>query len=332
MAALETTALIKLNNWSLITVTGPDATDFLQNQLTNNVKSLKITQAGDISKAHEQHRFAGYCSAKGRLQASFWISRLEIQLESGEIVPEYRMLVSKDLATFISKRLTMFVLRSKVKIIDQTTAYKIYGLSHLNDITALQQIGSIESTQVAELPSVKTSQADFQRHIICVPETSALNIEELFSHQSPPNASGIWDWLEVMSGIPRITERTLEQFVPQMVNMESLHGIDFKKGCYPGQEIVARSQYRGTIKRRLQIASVITNEIPNPGTEIFHSEDPEQPCGMVVLSAKNPNDSNQIDLQIECKLEALTQGHIHLGSPQGPTLMIDQLPYDLIEI
>ena len=332
MAALETTVLTKLNNWSLIAVTGPDATDFLQNQLTNNVQSLKITQAGEISKAHQQHRFAGYCTAKGRLQASFWISRLDIQLESGEIVPEYRMLVSKDLATFISKRLTMFVLRSKVKIVDQTTAFKIYGLSHLNDTTALQQICSFESIQVAELPSVKINQADFHRHIICIPETSSFNIEELFAHKSPPNPPGIWDWLEVMSGIPRITEATVEQFVPQMVNMESLHGIDFKKGCYPGQEIVARSQYRGTIKRRLQIASVITTEIPKPSTEIFHSADPEQPCGMVVLSATDPNDFNHIDLQVECKLDALLQGQIHLDSPEGPTLNFNQLPYDLIEI
>jgi len=331
MAALETTVLTKLNNWSLITVTGPDATDFLQNQLTNNVQSLKVTQAGEISKTHQQHRFAGYCTAKGRLQASFWISRLDIHLESGEAVPEYRMLVSKDLATFITKRLTMFVLRSKVKIIDQTNAFKIYGLSHLNDTTALQQISSLESIQVAELPSVKTSQADFQRHIICIPETSSFNIEELFSHESPPQP-GIWDWLEVMSGIPRITENTLEQFVPQMVNMESLHGIDFKKGCYPGQEIVARSQYRGTIKRRLQIASITTTETPNPSTEIFHSDDPEQPCGMVVLSAKDPNNSNHIYLQVECKLDALLQGQIHLGSPEGPTLNFHQLPYDLIEI
>ena len=331
MAALETTVLTKLNNWSLITATGPDATDFLQNQLTNNVQSLKITQTGEISKADQQHRFAGYCSAKGRLQASFWISRLNVQLESGEVTPEYRMLVSKDLATFISKRLTMFVLRSKVKIVDQSTEFKIYGLSHLNDTIALQQISSLESIQVAELPSVKTIQANFQRHIICIPATSSFNIEELFSHEQP-SQPGIWDWLEVMSGIPRITESTLEQFVPQMVNMESLHGIDFKKGCYPGQEIVARSQYRGTIKRRLQIASVITTEIPKPSTEIFHSEDLKQPCGMVVLSAKDPKDPNQIYLQVECKLEALLQGQIHLGSPKGPTLKFDQLPYDLIEI
>ena len=331
MAALETTVLTKLNNWSLITVTGPDATDFLQNQLTNNVQSLKLTQAREISKADQQHRFAGYCSAKGRLQASFWISRLDIHLESGEVIPEYRMLVSKDLATFITKRLTMFVLRAKVKIVDQTNAFKIYGLSHLNDTTTLQQISSLESIQVAELPSVKTSQADFQRHIIFIPETSSFNIEELFSHESPPQP-GIWDWLEVMSGIPRITEATVEQFVPQMVNMESLHGIDFKKGCYPGQEIVARSQYRGTIKRRLQIASVTTSEAPKPSTEIFHSADPEQPCGMVVLSAKAPNNSNHIDLQVECKLDALLQGQIHLGSPVGPTLNFNQLPYDLIEI
>ena len=332
MTPLETTLLTKLNNWSLITVNGPDATNFLQNQLTNNIQSLKVTQAGEISKPHQQHQFAGYCSAKGRLQASFWISRLDTQLESGEITPEYRLLVSKDLAAFITKRLTMFVLRSKVKITDQTGTFKLYGLSHVGNSPLLEKISSLKDIRVVELPSIQINNADYQRHIIFIPETSQLNIENLTSHQPSSSASEIWDWLEVMSGIPRVTEATLEKFVPQMINMESLHGIDFKKGCYPGQEVIARSQYRGIIKRRLQIASVENTNIPSPGTEIFHSEDVEQPCGMVVLAAKDPNQVDKICLQVECKQEALSQGKIHLGSSQGPILNFNQLPYDLIEI
>jgi folate-binding protein YgfZ len=149
-------------------------------------------------------------------------------------------------------------------------------------------------------------------------------------------ASEAWNWLEIQSAIPRITQATFEQFVPQMINMESLKGIDFQKGCYPGQEVVARSQYRGTIKRRLHVAH-LNHQADHqaeilPGNEIFHSEDPTQPCGMVVLVAPHPLVSNRVDVQVECKLEALQTGSVHLGSATGPALSFSALPYPLIEI
>jgi folate-binding Fe-S cluster repair protein YgfZ len=117
-----------------------------------------------------------------------------------------------------------------------------------------------------------------------------------------------------------------------MINMESLKGIDFQKGCYPGQEVVARSQYRGTIKRRLQVAHLNHREVILPGAEIFHSEDPSQPCGMVVLAAPHPLVGDRVDVQVECKLEALQTGSVHLGSATGPALSFSALPYPLIEI
>jgi folate-binding protein YgfZ len=141
-----------------------------------------------------------------------------------------------------------------------------------------------------------------------------------------------WNWLEIQSAIPRITQATFEQFVPQMINMESLKGIDFQKGCYPGQEVVARSQYRGTIKRRLQVAHLNHSEAILPGAEIFHSDDPSQPCGMVVLAALHPLVNDRMDVQVECKLEALQSGSVHLGSATGPALSFSALPYSLIEI
>jgi folate-binding Fe-S cluster repair protein YgfZ len=114
--------------------------------------------------------------------------------------------------------------------------------------------------------------------------------------------------------------------------MESLKGIDFQKGCYPGQEVVARSQYRGTIKRRLQVAHLNHSEAILPGAEIFHSDDPSQPCGMVVLAALHPLVNERIDVQVECKLDALQSGSVHLGSATGPALRFTALPYPLIEI
>jgi folate-binding protein YgfZ len=139
-----------------------------------------------------------------------------------------------------------------------------------------------------------------------------------------------------MSAIPRIVAATQDQFVPQMVNFESVYGVDFKKGCYPGQEIVARSQYRGAIKRRLQLAHCpidqLTNAPTGPGSEIFHADDAGQPAGMVVLSAPSIANTRRMDFQIEIKTELQAGGTFHLGAPDGPILMLDQLPYPLIVI
>ena len=146
------------------------------------------------------------------------------------------------------------------------------------------------------------------------------------------NASA-WNMAEVLSGIPRIVAATQDQFVPQMVNLESVGGVDFKKGCYPGQEVVARSQYRGAIKRRLFLAKAQTPiESCPPGTEIFHEEDPGQPAGMVVLSTPNLNNPLWIDIQIECKSELAQSSKLHLGDASGPSLELGKLPYSLVEI
>lgn len=330
----QTTAptIAQLNNWSVITVTGPDATDFLQNQLTNSVKSIQPITAGMVATTHTQNRFAGYCSAKGRLMASFWITRQNIKNELNEDVPQYQLLISSDLAQSLSKRLSMFVLRSKVKVIDQTGQHIVYGLLDQNNsqLALLEKLSSI-GVVVAELPSVRSNGNDCRRYLLSCPIAQEASIQDI-SNDNTKSSINDWNWLEVQSGIPRITESTFEQFVPQMINMESLKGIDFQKGCYPGQEVVARSQYRGTIKRRLQIGHLNINTDVAIGTEIFHSEDPSQPCGMVVLSAPHPSINQRVDIQAECKLEALESGSIHLGSANGPVIQFVTLPYPLIEI
>ncbi len=330
----QTTAptIAQLNNWSVITVTGPDATDFLQNQLTNSVKSIQPITAGMVATTHTQNRFAGYCTAKGRLMASFWITRQNIKNELNEDVPQYQLLISSDLAQSLSKRLSMFVLRSKVKVIDQTGQHIVYGLLDQNNsqLALLEKLSSI-GVVVSELPSARSNGNDCQRYLLSCPRAQEASIQDI-SNDNTKSSINDWNWLEVQSGIPRITESTFEQFVPQMINMESLKGIDFQKGCYPGQEVVARSQYRGTIKRRLQIGHLNINTDVAIGTEIFHSEDPSQPCGMVVLSAPHPSINQRIDIQAECKLEALESGSIHLGSANGPVIQFVTLPYPLIEI
>ena len=138
---------------------------------------------------------------------------------------------------------------------------------------------------------------------------------------------GAWAWLDVMSGVPRIEAATLEQFVPQMINFEVIGGVNFKKGCYPGQEIVARSQYRGTVKRRLHLAHTLGPA--RAGQDVLTDRDPTQPAGMVVNVAQAPGQAHQSVL-LELKLEQANHA-LHLGEPEGPgaALTLVALPYEI---
>ena len=324
------TCFTPLKDWSCISVIGADAVDFLQNQLTNSVKSIANAPAASIALPHQQNRFAGYCSAKGRLMASFWIMRQDTT-ESNESQPAFYLFISKDLTATLAKRLSMFVLRSKVKVLDLTESIDVYGYAAESNVSSedFKKMTGMPGVITAELPAVSINQVQTKRYLLAAPKNQVMG-------DLHDGALQAWNWLEIQSAIPRITQATFEQFVPQMINMESLKGIDFQKGCYPGQEVVARSQYRGTIKRRLHVAHLNhqTNHQAEilPGAEIFHSGDPSQPCGMVVLAASHPLVKDRVDVQVECKLEALQSGSVHLGSATGPALSFSALPYPLIEI
>ena len=309
-----------LSDWGLIFVEGADAASFLQNQLTNSILGLKRSKPGQIAEGPAAVRLVGYCSPKGRLLASAWVALIP-QSEQGE--DRFALFISKDIAASTAKRLSMFVLRSKVKVSDVSDAWHIWGFYGSQADTA-----NTTDSLALRMPDVLYQDQSITRVLVATPNASEDSVDKA--------ALMHWNLLEVLSAIPRIVLATQEQFVPQMINFESVAGVDFKKGCYPGQEIVARSQYRGVIKRRLQIAALRMDPVDSmsymPGIELFHSDDTSQPAGMVVLSAINHQEPDSIKLQIECKLEALEHGEIHLGSVAGPVLKMSLLPYQLIEI
>ena len=314
-----------LAEWGLIVIEGPDAASFLQNQLTNSVLGLTRTSLGSVPHGFSGARLVGYCSPKGRLLASAWVGLFSSPENADD---RFVLFISKDIAASTAKRLAMFVLRSKVKVVDLSDSWTVVGSYGSNHEITSRNLN--DQTIALRLPDVLVGSQSLARIVMAHPNQDQVAIPE------SREILNVWNELEVLSAIPRIVAATQEQFVPQMINFESVAGVDFKKGCYPGQEIVARSQYRGAIKRRLQLAHVIGNHDDNkltlPGAELFHSADPGQPAGMVVLSAKAPFEPTRIDLQIECKLEALEDGEIHLGSASGPVLKIDPLPYPLLEI
>jgi folate-binding protein YgfZ len=314
-----------LTHWGLILVEGPDAAALLQSQLSNSVLSLKRTMPGDIAHGSDAVRLIGYCSPKGRLLSSAWLGLFPESLDSND---RFALFVSKDIAASTAKRLSMYVLRSKVKVVDASDDWEVFGAYQTQN--AGQSSNLPKDTLSLRMPDVLIQNQSFQRTLIAQKKVGVTltTVDKASLDQ--------WNSLEVMSAIPRIVLATQEQFVPQMINFESVAGVDFKKGCYPGQEIVARSQYRGAVKRRLQLVHVDSSTtalaLSKPGVELFQEGDASQPCGMVVLAASNSENLARIDLQVECKLDALEIGAIHLGASDGPVLMIDSLPYPLLEI
>ena len=304
-AASSVQGAATLSHLGVISVTGEDAASFLHGQLTQDISGLPLGQA----------RLAGYCSAKGRLLASFLVWR-----ESADRV---LLLCSADLLSATLKRLSMFVLRAKARLADasaEMTAIGLVGTSGL-PAEAPARPGACASHEGGTL--IRLDDVGGQpRHLWVGPAAQA----PALAARGPALDPSTWLWLEAESGVPRITAATVDQFVPQMVNLESVGGVNFKKGCYPGQEVVARSQFRGTLKRRAFVVHGPADLAA--GQELFHSEDAAQPCGMVVLAAPDPR-GGWAGLA-ELKLSATEGGTVHAGAADGPVLRCTLPPYPLL--
>jgi folate-binding protein YgfZ len=307
-----------LTDLGLIGAAGDDAASFLHSQLTNDVTHLNTEEA----------RLAGYCSPKGRLLATFlmWRDAQQVFLQ-----------LPRALQPAIQKRLQMFVMRAKAKLSDQSDNYAVIGLAGPAALNALAEwfpvlpaspYSRIENTN-GTLIRVADAQNGARFQWIATPETLIGAWPKLAQHLAAVGPQA-WRLSEIRAGVPQITTATQEQFVPQMINYELIGGVNFKKGCYPGQEIVARSQYLGKLKRRTMLASLDNSEVDvRAGGEIFSSADPEQPCGMVV-NAGASGGGRALAL-VEIKVAAPESGSIHFGSAGGPQLQFHDLPYVLAD-
>jgi folate-binding protein YgfZ len=293
-----------LPHLGVIRAVGPDAASFLNGQLTNDFALLGAGQA----------RLAAYCTAKGRMLASF------IGLRRG---PEEILLVcSRDLLATTLRRLSMFVLRAKVKLADASEEFALYGLAGSALAAAAVQPGD-PWTRVTrgETEYVHLYPADGQPRVLCIAPVSA---------EAPvgePLAADAWLCGEVRSGVATLSAPVVEAFVPQMLNYESIGGVNFKKGCYPGQEVVARSQFRGTLKRRAFVAHV--DGASAAGQDVFEAADAEQPAGTIVQSAPAPGGG--FDAIVSLQLAAAERGSLTAGSADGPRVTLQPLPYRLVE-
>lgn len=291
-----------LAHLGVIRVQGEDAAKFLHSQLTQDFVLLPPGHA----------RLAAFCNAKGRMLASFVALPWEAE--------DYLLVCSRDLLAPTLKRLSMFVLRAKAKLSDATEAFALYGMAG----PVLQETLGPDSAPWTLTPHgqgkiVTLYPADGQPRGLWVGPAGAA-----------PGAAALpldlWLWSEVRSGVATVSQPISEAFVPQMLNYESVGGVNFKKGCYPGQEVVARSQYRGTLKRR---ACLMHSPGPlHAGQEIFHESDAQQPAGMVVQAAAAPDGG--WDAIVSLQVAAAQGGRLSAGSAEGPHLEQVPLPYLLL--
>ena len=293
-----------LAHLGVIQITGADAASFIHGQLSNDFVLLPDGGA----------RLAALCTAKGRMQASF----IGIRASSSDI----RLVCSRDLLAPTLKRLSMFVLRAKATLRDASEDFALWGLRGQaclpmphNTPWTCARFGSADLVQLYP--------ANGQARQLWMGSGG----------EAPPPAALLdaqqWALGEVLSGVATVSAAVVEAFVPQMLNYESVDGVSFKKGCYPGQEIVARSQFRGTLKRRAYILVGDAKASLAPGQALFSSLDAEQACGIVVQIAQAP--TGQQFCIASLQTEAAAQGLLHAGSAQGPALHIVPLPYALRE-
>ncbi len=293
----------RLTDRGVIRASGADAASFLQGQLTNDVASLDGGSA----------RLAGFCSAKGRLQASFVVWR--------PAADEFLLSCQREILAPTLKRLSMFVLRAKCRLSDASDELAVFGVAGepaeaLLDDVAVWQVRARAQTTLVRLPGA----AGVERAWLVAPAAS---------HADLASAAALsidtWRWLEVESGIVTIEAATVDRFVPQMVNFELVGGVDFQKGCYPGQEVVARSQYRGTTKRRVFLFDC--DVVPAAGQDVFASGAANEPVGTVANAAAHPLQGGGSAL-VELRLAALGD-ELRLGAADGALLTRRELPYSV---
>ncbi|MDO4795666.1 MAG: folate-binding protein [Brachymonas sp.] len=353
------------SNWGLVRVRGADATSFLHKQLTQDVNRMGPKDA----------RLAAWCNAKGRMLASFVLLREQGAQDAAD-EPSYLLLCRRDVMAGFMQKLKMYVLRSKVVIEDASASMSVYGLLGDAALAAWQAHGQQppaapwqclsvqENAQRRYLLSLYPATVDAATlESTSLPRTVCLQMPGLPAPDGPALPLWQWEWSEAASGVPGIEQACSGLFVPQMINFESVGGVNFQKGCYPGQEVVARSQFRGAIKRRGQIAAAQATGLA-AGDEVWFcplasgdSSSPAQSAGATIEGANTPPEAEPCGTLVQVAQTApasdastahslvfaslqnssveaalASQGQLRVGHAQGPVLQLHPLPYPLIEV
>ncbi|HUH59940.1 MAG TPA: folate-binding protein [Candidimonas sp.] len=326
-----------LSDLAVIEISGEDAPAFLHGQLTQDIANLPADHA----------RLAGYCTAKGRLLAT-----MVVWLGPQADGPVIYALVKADIADSFIKRLSMFVLRAKVKLrvadvnvwgimTDATSALRPAGGPADLDANQAQSAGwparllreaAVLSAQPQAWQVARTATGTW----IAAPSADAgrarwwLVSKDAQGAGQPPaaDALAVWQAADITAGLPWVQAATQDVFIPQTLNLDLIDGVSFSKGCYPGQEVVARSHYRGTVKRRMAAGAILAprhvgNNGGLAGLDVFDAKKPAAPCGRIINAATDL----VVRVLMEVQLADLRDADFRLGGADGPKIECQPLPY-----
>ncbi len=309
------TILTDLSHYGLLRFAGEDAQTFLQNQLSCDVRDVKP----------QQGRHGSYCTPKGRVLANF------IVLQRND---DWLLRLPADLCASIQKRLSMFILRSRVAVDDCSDAWVRIGVAGPQAKMLVETVTGfgLDACNDSSLCTMHSTTASVICHApdrmeILTDEIRAREWWQKISEKASPIGTDCWHWREICAGIPMVTTATQEEFLPQMINLDLIGGVSFKKGCYPGQEIVARTQYLGKLKRRMYLAHVMTENTVAAGDDVFCADVSDQSCGTIVNAVSAPDGG--YDVLAVIQKASVATGKIYLHNPGGPELKIGTLPYTL---
>jgi len=307
-SAASGTVIVPLTHTGLIRAEGEDTAVFLHNLLSNDVKKLPLHGA----------QLTSFNTAKGRMLADLTLWRDN---------NAYLMQLSADLLAATHKKLSMYVMRSKVRLVDATPDFALIGIAGADAAAALDAAGLTLPPEVLTVSqgTVQVVRVDANRMVLIVPVAQAANLWQKLSSRGARSAgTAAWRWLDIQTGMPHITAATQDEFVAQMLNFELLGGVNFQKG-YPGQEIVARTQYLGKLKKRMYLAHIDTTEAPGPGNDLFAPEFGDQSCGKLLSVAPAPQAG--FDVLAVLQIAGFEGGQVRVSSLEGPLLSFGTLPY-----
>jgi len=315
-AARDATVLVDLSHCSIIRAAGPDATTFLNGQLTCDVREASETRS----------LLGAWCSPKGRMLAVFRLWRAQ---------DAYLLQLPRVLCADILKRLRMYVLRAKVALETLDDTHVCFGVAGPRAAALLEKsVGEAPTSDngvavVGGGVTVLRIAGAHARFAFVAPFPEAQRLWIALERDARPAGAAVWDWHDVAAGIPVVLSATSDKFLPQEANLDLLGGVSFTKGCYVGQEIVARVHYRGRVKQRMYRAHVATKTAPTPGEPIYTPELPDQASGTVVLAAPAPEGGHDL---IAVIYSDRANQKLCLGSPTGAPLSVETLPYTITDV
>jgi hypothetical protein len=312
--ALRQPVLAALPELGIVAVRGADASHFLNAQLTVDMTAVDA----------QRWQLGAYCNVKGRVLALLEIWRVD---------DGFCLLLPAEQSEPLRTRLARFVLRSKVKLEDISSQWAVFGLTGPGIEAALSAAGqpcpdAPWSSRIlddgARLVRVPPSPRTGARLMLVVPAAAGQWWQQQLAAAAPVDA-GVWWWSKVDAGLPDVLAVTQERFVPQMLNLDVLGAVHFRKGCYPGQEVVARNQYLGKLRRRMLLGHA---ETASPADDLFGQDEAGGPVGTVVMAAASPDGG--VDLLFECSTGPAGTGQLRIGAAQSAGVSPRELPYPMI--